>query len=110
MPTVTPTIKRPTETGTIRIVARLVGKPHCAGELRALAEGLVKPTRAEAGCVSYELFHSVENPAEFVFIEEWADGAAVDRHMASAHFQRALERVGDLLQDPADIRPYTRLA
>lgn len=98
-----------TASATVRVVSRLVGKPHRARELRLLAEGLVKPTRAEPGCISYELLHSVDNPAEFVFIEEWSDARAADRHMASTHIQRALERVGDLLEDPADIRPYRLL-
>ncbi|TNF73803.1 MAG: antibiotic biosynthesis monooxygenase, partial [Acidobacteria bacterium] len=40
---------------TLRVVARLVAKPDKVDELRTLLTGLLEPTRAEPGCISYEL-------------------------------------------------------
>ena len=40
---------------------------------------------AEAGCVSYTLLDNPYDPAQCIFVEEWADLDALRKHAASAH-------------------------
>ena len=40
---------------SLRVVARIKGKPEKVGEVRELLRGLVEPTRKESGCVSYDV-------------------------------------------------------
>jgi quinol monooxygenase YgiN len=61
-------------------------------ELSSLLSGLVSLTRAEAGCLSYELNTSREKPGVFLFYEKFADQKALDAHVNSAHFQNFLKQ------------------
>ena len=61
-------------------------------ELGSLLSGLVSPTRAEAGCLSYELNTSLEKPGVFLFYEKFAGQNALDVHVSSAHFQNFLKQ------------------
>jgi quinol monooxygenase YgiN len=61
-------------------------------ELGSLLSGLVSPTRAEAGCLCYELNSSQEKPGVFLFYEKFADQKALDAHVSSAHFQGFLKQ------------------
>lgn len=89
------------------IVARLVAKPDAVASLRAVLETLLTPTRQEAGCRRYLLLQNQQQPTDFTFVEEWADEAAINSHMKSAHLQQALAQAAGLLATPPDVRFYT---
>ena len=53
----------------------------------------VHRSRKEAGCISHAVHVDCENPLRLVFIEQWADRAALSAHFAvpaSRDFVRAL--------------------
>ena len=61
----------------------------------ALAASLehVRRSRLELGCISHAVHHDVENPQRLVFLEEWADMAALSAHFvvpASRAFGKAI--------------------
>jgi quinol monooxygenase YgiN len=61
-----------------------------AGQEENLAEqlrALVAPTRAEAGCLTYELHRDPQNPSKFMFYERFRSQAALDEHLASPYFK-----------------------
>ncbi|MEO8661020.1 MAG: putative quinol monooxygenase [Bryobacteraceae bacterium] len=89
------------------VVALLPARPDKIEDTRALLLGLIAPTRAEAGCISYQLHQNNANPADFCFIEEWKDDDALDQHLATPHLQAARERMPELLAGPPDIRRYS---
>ncbi len=92
---------------TLRVVATLKARPEKTGELRALLTGLIARTRGEGGCLSYELLQNRENPAEFTFVEEWTDDAALDAHFETDHIREALKKLPDLLATELDLRRYS---
>ena len=92
---------------TVRVVARITAQPDKIAELKSLLIGLIAPTRGERGCVSYQLCQSKDDPAEFVFIEEWASAQAIDSHMRTPHVQAAFAKAPSLLAKPPDIRNYS---
>lgn len=49
---------------------------------------LISATKKEPLCVAYDLYIDEKDPGHFIFIEEWPDRAALDRHCASEHFRR----------------------
>ena len=81
---------------TITVVATFQAKPGKENELRAALIGLVGPTRTEAGCVNYDLHISPEDPAKFLFHENWASQAHLDAHLQSTHIKALLPRVDEL--------------
>jgi quinol monooxygenase YgiN len=95
---------------SVRIVATVTGQPGKAEELKAILLDLIAPTRAEAGCVSYQLLQNNSDPSDFVFVEEWTTDAAIDEHMVTAHLLDVVTRAQPLLAKAPDIRRYSLVA
>jgi len=81
---------------TITVVATFQARPGKENELRAALIGLLAPTRKEEGCINYDLHSSPEDPAKFLFYENWTGKAALDAHMQTPHVQNLLPRVNEL--------------
>lgn len=94
---------------TIRVVAHLTSKPETIAETRSALEGIIDPTRAEAGCIYYELMQNNDVPTDFTFVEEWESDETLDAHLQSSHISAFKERAGDLLACDPDIRRYALL-
>jgi len=94
---------------TLLVVARAIARPGAEARVREQFEALVKPTRAEPGCLHYELLVHEANAAEFVFVQEYVDEAAFEAHRSSPHVTAMLEVVLPLLAEDPDIRTYRRL-
>lgn len=92
---------------SIYIVARFIAKPDAIKKLQTVLEALLTPTRQESGCRRYLLLQNQQNPADFTFVEEWADEAAISQHLQSAHLKTALVEVTGLLAVQPDIQRYT---
>lgn len=89
------------------VVAVLKARPGSEAVLRdALAE-LVTPTRAEDGCISYELFRSASDTSTFITVEKWRSQDDLDAHMQTAHIARALHTAGEALEGGPAIHPLT---
>lgn len=61
------------------------------------------PTRAEDGCVFYELYQTEDDPSVFYFCEEWKDFEDLQKHLASDHvaaFIKALDGVVEVEVEP----------
>lgn len=95
---------------SFKVVAHLISKPDTIEQTREVLLGLIEPTRAEDGCIAYELFQNNGDPTDFTFVEEWTDDAALDAHLESPHLIDARTKLGDLLAAEPDIRRYTLLA
>lgn len=63
-----------------------IAKPDGVEMMKKLLSDMVKPSKAEKGCLFYEIVQYKENPRKFMAIETWADEAALDGHKASAHY------------------------
>lgn len=85
------------------VVAVITAKPGSEGVVRDALEKLVGPTRAEQGCLSYDLYVSTEDPATFITVESWRGPADVEQHMASDHIAATFAAAGDALANPPAI-------
>lgn len=56
-------------------------------EAAAQLRRLIAPTRSEPGCVTYALHRDPQNPAKFMFYEEFRSQEAVQEHNRTPHFQ-----------------------
>jgi quinol monooxygenase YgiN len=66
----------------------LEAAPGREKELEEHLSALLAPTREEPGCLAYELQNDSEDPRRFLFYEKFKDQAALDAHLATAHFQK----------------------
>lgn len=70
---------------TLTIVAQITSKPDQVEFVRSELEKLVEPTRAEDGCIQYDLHQDNENPALFLFYENWENRDLWQQHINSPH-------------------------
>lgn len=81
---------------SVTVIATFQAKPGKEAKLRESLLGLVAVTRKEPGCLNYDLHQSSEEPAKFLFHENWSSKAALDTHLKSAHIAALLPRMDDL--------------
>jgi quinol monooxygenase YgiN len=91
----------------VYVVARFFARPEKVSELAALAAGLLAPTRAEPGCVRYDLWRNDADPLEFAMIEEWRSAADLDRHLGLPHLEHAKARLPEFLAKPLEITRFS---
>ena len=69
----------------LTIVAVVVAEAGREAFVREQMEGLVAPTRAEEGCLLYDLHVDNADPRRLLFYETWASRELWQRHMNSPH-------------------------
>lgn len=95
---------------TVRVVARVVAISENVERVKAILIGLIEQTRAEEGCIQYQLLQNQATPTDFTFVEEWTDNTALDAHLASLHIETASNQLEGLIAEEPDIRLYKLLA
>ena len=93
----------------ITVVATFQARPGKETELKNALIGLVAPTRNEAGCLNYDLHASPEDPAKFLFHENWTSKAHLDAHLANTHIEALLPRMGELCVALPEIKIWERI-
>jgi quinol monooxygenase YgiN len=91
---------------TVRVVAHLRAQEGRGAELGEALKGLIEPTRAEPGNISYELLASLDDERDYTFVEEYQDGDALDAHMNTPHVAAALAAMPELVDGDLDLRTY----
>jgi len=91
---------------TLRVVAHLRAQEGKGAELGEALKGLIEPTRAEPGNISYELLASLDDDRNYTFVEEYQDGDALDAHMNTPHVQAAIAAMPELVDGGLDLRTY----
>lgn len=81
----------------ITVVAKVIARNDAIEKVKVELFKMIKPTRQEPGCIEYRLHQDNEDPAVFLFYENWENLFCLDQHMNSAHFQSYVAAVGDLL-------------
>jgi quinol monooxygenase YgiN len=71
---------------------------------RIAASQVIRLTRAEPGCLSYDLLRDADFPDRFVAYECWSDLAALQNHLATPHFAAVGESLAGLLAAAPEIR------
>ena len=69
----------------LTIVANIVAKKDKVELVKAELLKLIEITRAEEGCINYDLHQDNENPAHFVFYENWTSRELWQTHMGNTH-------------------------
>ena len=93
----------------LTVVATIKAKPGKEAGLRQELLALIPTTRQEPGCLNYDLHQATENPAHFLFHENWTSKQHLDDHLARPHLQAFLAKAGDLLAEPPQITLWERI-
>ena len=90
----------------IIVTGDLVASATAFEELRRISLEHVHRSRAEPGCLHHSVQVDCENPLRLVFVELWADAAALKQHFGvpgSREFSRAAAK---LASAPPTLRIY----
>lgn len=71
----------------LTIVANITAKPEHIAKVKTALLKLVDITRTEAGCLTYDLHQDNDNPAQFMFYENWQSRAMWLAHMEMPHLK-----------------------
>jgi len=91
------------------VLARATAKPGKEAELESALRECAGPTRAQPGCVQFQLFRAANDPATLVGYERWASELYHQQHLKGAHVQRLMERMADILAAPPEIVAYAAI-
>lgn len=87
----------------LTIFGRFHARP---GQAKAVAQAIRevgRPTRAEAGCLSYQAYRSIQDADLFHIHSRWVDEAAFEAHVALPHTVRFLAAVEPLIDHPLSV-------
>ena len=81
-------------------------RPETIDEVVRLSLEHVRRSRGEPGCLLHSVHHDVEDLHHVVFIEHWADRAALDTHFRVPASGAFVEALGPLAAEPPTIEIY----
>lgn len=70
---------------SLTIVGRIEANPDKVEFVKAELLKLIEPTLKEVGCIQYDLHQDNENPAVFLFYENWKTRELWQQHMNNDH-------------------------
>ncbi len=80
-------------------------------EFEAVAKELEAAVAAnEPGVLYYKLFKVKDAPTTYIFMEQYADQAAVDAHRGFEHFKRLGKAMGPFLAGPPKVTRMDRVS
>jgi quinol monooxygenase YgiN len=72
---------------TITKRVTFIAKEDGIDKMKELLSAMVIPSKAEDGCIFYEIVQYQDKPEKFMAIETWRDEKALDGHKASEHYK-----------------------
>lgn len=83
----------------VAVVARFKANEGADQKLKEVLQSLIKPSRADEGCVKYELHQAINDPALFIFFEIWENKQCLEKHSATPHLQAFRSKAKELLAE-----------
>ncbi len=77
----------------LTIVAKIEAKPEAIDLVKTELIKLIQPTRAEQGCIAYDLHQDNQSPEIFLFFEKWESRELWQAHMNNDHLKAYMEAV-----------------
>jgi len=82
----------PPASDQITAVTLIHGLPGMESDLKSHLVSLSAPTRAEPGCLQYDLYQSSANPHEFMRLEVWQSPAHLEAHKQTPHLRASFDK------------------
>jgi quinol monooxygenase YgiN len=84
----------------IIVIGRVLARPETLDEVEALSLEHVRRSRQEPGCLRHNVHRDLEDPLRLVFVEEWADAAALRTHFQVPASGELVSRLAGLAGEP----------
>lgn len=93
----------------LTIVARIKAKPGLVDRMQQDLLSLLTPTRAESGCITFDLLKDTTDPTVFVLYENWKDQAALEAHFQQPYVKQVLQAYEETLAEPIEVLSLTKI-
>ncbi len=90
----------------IIITGSVLTNAETRAEIEADCIAHSRRSRAEPGCIAHNIHADCENPDLLVFVELWADAAAVKAHFAVPESEAFVARMREQASAPLSIKIY----
>ena len=87
----------------VTVLARFKAKKGKEEELKQAIMACVAPTRAEAGCINYDLHNLAGNEGELILYENWVSKKVLDEHLEMPYLVELKAKAGELCAEPIEI-------
>jgi quinol monooxygenase YgiN len=91
----------------IVVVGRVRTDADRREELIRVGQAVAAASRTEPGCITYRIYEDIEVPNDFVFVEEWEDDEALQRHFATPHIAQFMGAIPEAIVAPPDVKFHT---
>jgi quinol monooxygenase YgiN len=93
----------------VTVVVRLKAKAGKEAQVRQELFSLLAPTRAEQGCINFDMHEAPHDPSVFLFHENWTSEENLVRHFETPHIKRWINLTETLLAEPLDLTRWRRV-
>ena len=83
----------------LTIIAQIRAKADKVELVKAELLKLIEITRAEEGCIQYDLHQDYDSPAHFVFYENWSSRKLWQDHMSAPHLAAYMNATEGAVED-----------
>ena len=93
----------------VTVVVRLKAKAGKEAQVRQELFNLLAPTRAERGCINFDMHQAPSDPSLFLFHENWTSEEDLKRHFETPHITRWVKLAETLLAEPLDLTRWRKV-
>ena len=93
----------------VTVIVQLKVKPGKEARVREELENLFCPTRAEKGCLNYDMHQAPHNASLFLFHETWVSEDDLKRHFEAPHIKHWLHTAEALLAEPIELTLWHKM-
>ena len=87
----------------VTVIARIKAKPGMEETVKKEVQALVAPTRAESGCINYDLHQAADDRSLLMLYENWVSKKALEEHLSMPYLEAFKAKADQLLAEPLDI-------
>jgi quinol monooxygenase YgiN len=87
----------------VTVLARFKAKKGMEDKLRDAIMACVAPTRAEAGCINYDLHQLADDRGDLILYENWRSKKDLDIHLELPYLVKLKAQAEELCAEPIEI-------
>ena len=89
--------------GKVTVLARFKARKGKEEELKQAIMACVAPTRAEAGCINYDLHKLPDDHGDLILYENWRSMKDLDEHLEMPYLVKLKAQADELCASPIEI-------
>ena len=87
----------------VTVLARFKAKKGMEEQLKQATLACVAPTRAEAGCINYDLHQLSDDKGDLILYENWVSKKILEEHLEMPYLVKLKAQAGELCAEPIEI-------